>query len=113
MTREDLSPIRTLFAAGFEPNYPFPSRTMELPNDDSTISSGSTSFSTTNKDFVTSSPKDFLPGFLVESTTHSERSVKNTVGTRGQPTILIAPSFPSHVSETATTIPLSSTSLPD
>ena len=35
------------------------------------------------------------------------------MGTRGQPTILIDPSFPSHVSATATTIPLSTPSIPD
>ena len=41
--REDLSPIRALFNSGYQPNYPFPSRVMTVPTDDSTISSGSTS----------------------------------------------------------------------
>jgi hypothetical protein len=106
LTREDLSPIRSLFASGFQPNYPFPSRAMSMPHDDSTISSGSTSTSTSNRDYIATSPRDFIPGFPIESSIQPETSVKHTMGFRGQPTILIEPPFLDPVSETATTIPL-------
>jgi hypothetical protein len=79
---------------------------MSMPNDDSTISSGSTSTSTTHKDFISLSPRDFIPGFPIESSIQPENSVKHTMGSRGQPTILIEPPFLDPVSETATTIPL-------
>jgi hypothetical protein len=106
LTREDLSPIRSLFASGFQPNYPFPSRAMSMPHDDSTISSGSTSTSTSNRDYIATSRRDFIPGFPIESSIQPENSVKHTMGSRGQPTILIEPPFLDPVSETATTIPL-------
>ena len=38
-TCEDLKPIHDLFNSGFQPNYPFPSRTVAVAPDDSTISS--------------------------------------------------------------------------
>jgi hypothetical protein len=46
----DLQPYTDLLRSGYQPNYPFTSKTMEVTYDDSTISSGSTSTST-NRDF--------------------------------------------------------------
>jgi hypothetical protein len=105
-TREDLSPIRALFNSGFQPNYPFPSRAMAVPTDDSTISSGSTSTSTTHRDSISLTQRDFVPGFPVQSSTRPENPVQNTIGYKGQPTILIDSSFPDPISDSATTIPL-------
>ena len=75
LTREDLSPIRRLFDSGFRPNYPFPQRTVSVPNDDSTISSGSTSTSTPTRDFLSPST-NFIPEFPTDSSIQSEISVK-------------------------------------
>jgi hypothetical protein len=70
--------------------------------DDSTISSGTTSIST---------QRDFVPGFPVEHQTTLEIPVKNTIGSKGQPIIIIDSSFPDPISETASTIPMEKTSL--
>jgi hypothetical protein len=102
-TREDLKPIRDSFQSGFQPNYPFPSRTMPVTTDDSTISSGSTSTSTLHREYT---QQDFVPGFPVESSTRPETPVQNTIGNKGQPTILIDSSIPDTISDSATTIPL-------
>jgi hypothetical protein len=79
---------------------------MAMPNDDSTISSGSTSASTTHRDYISLTPRDFVPGFPVESSTRPETPVQNTIGYKGQPTIFIDPSFPDPISDSTTTIPV-------
>jgi hypothetical protein len=72
---------------------------MPLPpsaNDDSTISSGSTS---------TSTNRDFLPGFPVDHQTRPETPVNNSFGIKGQPTIIIDSTLPNPISDSASTIP--------
>jgi hypothetical protein len=101
-TSHDLKPFTDLLRSGYQPNYPFPS--VPLPaTDDSTISSGSTS---------TSTQRDFLPGFPVDHQRRPETPVENTIGIKGQPTIIIDSTRPNQISESASTIPLDRTAYP-
>ena len=70
----DLQPYTDLLRSGYQPNYPFPSKPMEVPYDDSTISSGSTS---------TSTNRDFLPGFPVDNQPRPETPINNSFGIKG------------------------------
>jgi len=53
-----------------------------------------------------------LPGFPVDHQHRPETPVENTIGIKGQPTIIIDSTYPDPISESASTIPLERTTIP-